>query len=179
MFYYSAPEVVWAVGGWLEKRGDATLAGEGLSEVAALEAVKQRPPDYLIGCGILVRRAVFSNIGLLDEAFFLYYEESDFCARARRAGWQLAHEPKGRLWHKVSQTAGKDSPLTLYYMRRNALLYLERNGTRGGVLAALVDDLYLAGVWSMRRDKRRGVLLAAVVDYLRRRFGRSERVFAL
>jgi GT2 family glycosyltransferase len=56
----------------------------------------------------MVRRSVFEQIGLLDEGFFLYFEEVDFCRRATRAGWESWYVPASRVVHLVSQTTQVD-----------------------------------------------------------------------
>ena len=124
---------------------------------------------------MMAKRAVWESVGLLDEAFFLYYEEADFCARARNAGWRIVHVPGSHLWHKVSRSTGTDSPLTQYYMRRNALLFLQKHGTLAGRLALLSESLRLALVWTVqKKPAERRILLRAMGDYLRRRTGKAD-----
>jgi GT2 family glycosyltransferase len=55
---------------------------------------------------MMIRRAVFDRIGLLDEQYFMYYEEVDFCLRARRAGWPCWYDPASRVVHLVGQSSG-------------------------------------------------------------------------
>lgn len=63
--------------------------------------------DFLTACALIVRRDVFEKIGLLDEAYFVYAEDADFCLRAKRNGYKLACATQARIWHKVSRsTAG-------------------------------------------------------------------------
>lgn len=60
-------------------------------------------PDYVSGCAMLIRRKVLEKIGLLDEQYFLYFEDVDFCLRASRAGFKIAVEPKSVIIHKLSE----------------------------------------------------------------------------
>jgi N-acetylglucosaminyl-diphospho-decaprenol L-rhamnosyltransferase len=62
--------------------------------------------DWVNGASMMVRRAVFETVGLMDEGYFLYFEETDFCRRARRAGWDVWHEPASRVVHLEGQTTG-------------------------------------------------------------------------
>jgi hypothetical protein len=62
--------------------------------------------DWVAGASMLIRREVFEQIGLLDENYFLYYEEVDFCLRARRAGWRCDYVPDSRVVHFVGQSTG-------------------------------------------------------------------------
>jgi len=157
---------VWAAGGRIDWRGQASRLEQEQSE-----------PDYLIGCGMLVRRDVFERIGMFDERFFLYYEEADLCARAKAAGFSLRCVPQALLWHKVSHATGTDSPLTLYYMRRNMLLYLAKRRQWLGWLVAVSDTLRLAMVWNLQQKKNhthRKALHSALCDALRARWGKAE-----
>ena len=166
-----------ATGGTGDGRGTSPLVDEGTADAPGGEP---RDVDFVVGCALMVKRAVLERIGLLDERYFIYYEESDLCARVLAAGHRVVYQPEARLWHKVSQTFGQSSEFTLYYMRRNVFLYLGLHGRRPtlGRLAALGDTLRLAAVWTVQgKRRRRYVLLRAVADYLRGRFGKAEMQF--
>jgi GT2 family glycosyltransferase len=62
--------------------------------------------DWVAGASMIVRRQVFQDIGLMDEAYFMYYEEVDFCLRANRAGWPCFYVPQSRVVHLVGQASG-------------------------------------------------------------------------
>jgi len=64
------------------------------------------PVDWVAGACMIVRREVFEAIGLLDEGYFLYFEEVDFCLRARRAGWPCWYVPQSRVMHIGGQSSG-------------------------------------------------------------------------
>jgi GT2 family glycosyltransferase len=68
---------------------------------------------WVAGALMMVRREVFDSIGLMDEGYFLYYEETDFALRARKAGWSCWHVPQSRIVHLVGQSSGvtrRDGP---------------------------------------------------------------------
>lgn len=65
-----------------------------------------RQVDWVSGAFMLVRKAVIDDIGLMDEGFFLYFEETDFAHRAQRAGWECWHVPESRIVHLVGQSSG-------------------------------------------------------------------------
>lgn len=177
MLYHGEPDTIWSAGAKIDGRARVTRLGDGEKDVGG-RAEAPRDVDFIVGCGLLARRALLEEIGLFDEQFFLYFEETDLCARARGRGWRVVYQPGARLWHKVSRSTGADSPLTLYYMWRNALLYLARHGTRAARLRTLLEALRLALVWTaQRKADRRRVLLRAVADYLRGRFGKAEGIF--
>jgi N-acetylglucosaminyl-diphospho-decaprenol L-rhamnosyltransferase len=62
--------------------------------------------DWVNGASMMIRRDVLESIGLMDENFFLYYEETDFCFRARQAGWLTWHVPASRVVHLEGQSTG-------------------------------------------------------------------------
>lgn len=66
-------------------------------------------PTYISGACMLVKKAVFKKIGLFDERFFLYFEDVDFCLRAKKAGFSVCVEPRSQVVHKLSE--GRQKPL--------------------------------------------------------------------
>lgn len=59
------------------------------------------PVDWLAGACLMVRRAAYEEVGLLDERFFLYWEDADWCLRFRKAGWKIYYVPAARAVHRV------------------------------------------------------------------------------
>jgi GT2 family glycosyltransferase len=91
---------------------------------------EMRNVDYACGCALLMHRNVPEKIGLLDEDFFLLWEETDFCMRARQAGFSIWTAPQAKLWHKVSASFIGGKPHMQYFWWRNRLHYIARNCTR-------------------------------------------------
>ncbi len=180
MLYFEPPDVIWCAGNrfgrrpWITERLQAEQ-----QDVARDEAPNE--VDYITACGILVRRAVIDHVGVLDPRFFIYYEESDWCFRARRAGWRILYAPRARLWHKVSAAMGTTSPATDYYMNRNLYLFLAKNRSglnRAYALTAvfgrqlLAIAAYTAKPRGGRRTRNRNARLLAIRDALIGRWGK-------
>ncbi len=114
IYYWDQPEAVWFAGGVLDWRtGYATHLCDG-------------PPspydtDFVTGCVMLVRARLFEEIGLFDPRFFLYYEDTDLCLRARRAGWRTVVVPAAGAWHKI-RASGEAAARSSYYSFRNRAL---------------------------------------------------------
>lgn len=80
--------------------------------------------SYIPGAAILIRKKVFEKVGLMDERYFLYFEDADYSLKIRKAGFKLAIMPNVDVTHKVSATTKKlGSPLILRYHTRNALIF--------------------------------------------------------
>ncbi len=79
------------------------------------------------GAAMMIPMKVIEEIGLMDEIFFLYYEEHDWCERIKRAGYRVYYESKSLVWHKESISTGRESPLKAYYITRNRILFARRN----------------------------------------------------
>ncbi len=112
--------------------------------------------DWVAGASFLVRSGVFAAIGLMDEDYFMYYEEVDFCLRARQAGWACHYVPASRVVHLVGQSSGvtdkrqanRRRPAYWFESRRR---YLLKHLGRGKTL--LADSLAMIGftLWRLRR----------------------------
>jgi GT2 family glycosyltransferase len=79
------------------------------------------------GSAALYRRTMLDEIGLFDETFFLYCEDTDLGLRARRAAWECAYVPGAIVEHRYSHSAGRASPLKAYYVERNRLYTAIKN----------------------------------------------------
>jgi len=81
------------------------------------------------GAAMMVPRRVIEEVGLMAEVYFLYYEEHDWSARIRRAGYKIYYQPRSLVMHKESISTGKESPLKVYYISRNRVVYARRNSS--------------------------------------------------
>ena len=81
------------------------------------------------GAAMLVTRAAIDKVGLMAENFFLYYEELDWCARMKHAGFDILVNLDTLIYHKESISVGKQSALKEYFMNRNRILFERRNAT--------------------------------------------------
>jgi len=81
----------------------------------------------IFGAAMLVPRKVIEELGMMDEIFFLYYEEHDWAARIERAGFKLYFDGRSLVKHKESISTVKDSPFQIFYLNRGRILYARRN----------------------------------------------------
>ncbi len=81
------------------------------------------------GAAMLCRREDLQKAGLMEELYFLYYEELDWCEKFKRIGKKIWFTGKAQIYHKESVSVGKMSPLKSYFMTRNRMLYIRRNAS--------------------------------------------------
>lgn len=101
------------------------------------------PTGYAHGAAMMIRCSVISKAGLMPEAFFLYYEEMDWCERIRRSGYQIWINSKAVIYHKESLSVGKNSPLKEYFMTKNRILFIRRNASAISKLLFIFHFLFL------------------------------------
>ncbi|GAB4025535.1 glycosyltransferase family 2 protein [Spirosoma koreense] len=101
----------------------------GLKEPDQGQYDQSGPTYFAHGAAMMVRREVLDRAGSLDDSFFLYYEELDWSARIRRAGFQIYYQAKALIFHRESMSVGKMNPLKVYYHTRNRLWFMRRNVT--------------------------------------------------
>jgi GT2 family glycosyltransferase len=149
ILYYDQPDVIWSAGGTVDAFGFPGHVGADRPDDDPSD--EPREADYVTGCAILVKRAVVEAIGVIDERFFIYFEETEWCARARRAGFRILYVPSARMWHKVKPDARGYSRRYLYLMARNRLLYLRCGGASSWRIgAAVLGMLRTAASWRLR-----------------------------
>lgn len=121
------------------------------------------------GACMLVRKTVFEQVGLLSELYFMYYEEHDFTLRAHQQGWGMYFCAEASIHHRQSISIGQESPLKLYYLVRNRILFMRRfyGGLQFGLFLAYFMGLgfpkmlvkYLAkGKWRHLSNMYKGLI---------------------
>jgi len=118
------------------------------------------PTDWVSGASMLVRREVFEQGGLLDESYFLYYEDVDFCLTAHRTGWSCWYVPSSRVVHLSGQSTGfpSDRPNEKrqpYYWFESRRRYYLKNFSPLKALGADLALLIGFALWRVRRFLQR------------------------
>ena len=138
------------------------------------------PVDYITGAAMLVKREVIEKVGLMREEYFLYYEDVDWCLRARNAGYRCILVPASKAWHKVSATNKEGSPSYIYYHTRNALMLAKLNGN---IFQTTIP--YFIGAWILCKQIPKFFLMPSkrlwvtsmtrgVLDFYKGKCGRYE-----
>jgi len=138
--------------------------------------------DMVSGCAMMVRREVMEQVGLLNQCYFAYFEDAEWCVRAHRAGYRVMAVPGAQVWHRGSAASGGSrAPLRIYYSVRNHLLLVNaqapaRHRLHQACRDAWIIALNLAYVMVGPVVKVAGLkaLVCGIRDYYRGRFGRWE-----
>lgn len=175
VYHYDEPDVIQSAGGRLDRAWHSVHMGANEPDEGQFS--QPCPVDWISGCAIMVRREVVEAVGALDERFFYYWEETEWCLRAGRQGWQVMHAPQAKLWHKGVQRDYQPNPSVTYYNTRNRLLMLAKHQAPLFVrLAAWGDILRTLISWTIKprwrsMRKHRDAMWQGMVDFLRRRWG--------
>jgi GT2 family glycosyltransferase len=124
IYYYDRPNVIWAAGGyyqsWYGYR--CLLIGDGEQDHGQYST--PRCVEHAPTCCVLIKREVFAKVGLMDERYFVYHDDTDFMLRALKAGQRIYCLPQSKLLHKVSSLSGAGSDFQVRYGTRNRAFML-------------------------------------------------------
>lgn len=118
ILYAGEPDRLWFAGGAVSL-WTGTMRHIGIRETDRGQHDRPREIGYASGCCLMIRRSVVERIGMLDKAYRMYGEDADWCMRARRAGYTIWYEPRAKVWHRVSVSAG--GHLSLFKQKHKAL----------------------------------------------------------
>lgn len=125
IYYFDDPKRIWFAGGRFDARTCQVYAPRS-GELDQGEHSDLIAADWLTGCCMLIKRHALEKSGLLDERFFLYWEDADWGLRLRRSGLRNVAVPAAHIWHKISlSTGGADSALKAYHKTRSHLLFAQ------------------------------------------------------
>ena len=148
--YFNENRSMLQTAGKKDKLWQATVVNVGQNQIDKGQFDVQRDYDYLDDVFWLVKRDVYEKLGGYDPEFFLYWEETDWCARAKGKGFRLVYTPTAKIYHKVSlSTGGGSNPKKSYHIRRNAVLFYYRHKPRPVFLYKLI--LVVTEIFDWRR----------------------------
>lgn len=137
--------VIWYAGGEYDWN-NVYAKHVGVNEVDKGQYDGTRETDFITGCLFVTKADVLKKVGLFDERYCLYFEDSDLGMRIKKAGYRLVFDSQVKLWHKVAQSSGIGSPLNDYFITRNRLLFgmdYARTRTKLALLREAVKKLII------------------------------------
>ncbi|MCL4359726.1 glycosyltransferase family 2 protein [Patescibacteria group bacterium] len=157
--------ILWYAGGSIDWN-NMYASHRGVDEIDRGQYDERCDTPFVTGCSMMIARDVFRRTGLLDERYFSYLEDLDFCLSAKRLGYRLLYVPESRVWHSnASSTGGTGNAFQSYYQTRNRLLVAMRFAPLRTKLAVLRESIR----FGVGRD---AVRRRAVWDAALQRFGR-------
>ncbi len=158
-------KVIWYAGGLIDWN-NVYCSHRGVDEVDHGQYNNKNSTDFISGCCMLFHKSLTDAIGLLDDKYFLYYEDVDFCMRAKAQGVKLLYEPASYLWHKNAQSSGSSgSSVHVYYQTRNRLVFGMKYAPFRAKLALFRESLqFIAGG---------GLKQRAVIDFFKGHYGKK------
>jgi GT2 family glycosyltransferase len=147
-YYYQHPDMLQLVWMKVDKyRGQTIQVGK--QEIDHGQYDQPMKVDFIQGSCFLIKRSVIEKIGLLNNSYFAYWEEMDYCARAANAGMDVFYCPQSKIWHKNSvqlkpwyKTLGRSynghNLLYIYFTTRNGFWFMKKYATKGQYLSFMV-----------------------------------------
>lgn len=176
IYYYEPSNMLWFAGGQFDwNKGGAHHIG--IHEMEESKYDIEKSIDYSPTCCMMIHNSIFKKVGLMDENFFMYYDDADFCARLGQEGIEIRYVPTAKMWHKVSSsTGGEYSKLGTYYMNRNQLYFMKKYKEKISLFAYLfvLGKGFLKVLLSPVRHKNDKYIAQAYIDYKRGKLGKID-----
>lgn len=172
LLYYDRPNILQAAGGcrivsWM---GNASVIASNEEDSGKWDYPFE--PDYINGASLLIKKGVTEAVGLMDEKYFLYWEDADWGIRARKKEYRLIYCPKSRVRHKEGGTSGGITRATDYYWVRNGLLFMKKFYP---VLLPLIPFSYFIKYTIIRLIRRQPLnfisFIRGILDFFMMRWG--------
>lgn len=116
-------KIIWYAGGLIDWK-NIYCSHRGVDEVDKGQYDKETETDFATGCCMLIKKEVFEKIGFFAEEYFAYFEDVDFCIRAKKSGYEIKYVPQSAIWHKnASSSGGPGSKLHFFLQERNRIYF--------------------------------------------------------
>lgn len=176
IYYYEPHNLLWFAGGKLDwEKGSAVHVG--IHEEDRGQYDQEKLIDYSPTCCMLIENGVFAEVGKMDEKLFMYYDDTDFCAKLAEKNISILYEPKAFMWHKVSSSSGgENSKVNVYYMFRNQLYYMKKHRDRCPWYSWIYAVSRAGAKYILHgiRCKNDKYIAVAYADYLHHKMGRKD-----
>lgn len=128
-YYYSNPDILWDTGAAITATGRWINRGIDEKDVGQYDAAEE--VDSFTGHCVMVDGETIDMVGMWDESFFMYTEDTEYALRMKEHGIAIRYAPRAKLWHKVSRSSGGNSnPRVIYYTVRNRSYVLNMRQSR-------------------------------------------------
>lgn len=162
IYFAEPPDLVWCAGGGFRKMVGYRGFHRGYRTRDDGQFQNDRRIEYSPTCCVLMKTTLFRTVGLMDERYFVYWDDADWMLRAKRAGISLWYLSEAKLWHKEgSLTGGKESDFSIRYGSRNMAYFLYKNVNRPAAIALRIGycSYYLLNLLLPQRRKKASLRL--------------------
>jgi GT2 family glycosyltransferase len=173
IYYYDDKELLWFDGAYCNrKKGQIYHKNIKMHNNPNLKNIEEQ--QFLTGCFMLIPSYIFESVGLLDEKYFLYYEDTDYCIKVKKKNYKLLINRESRIYHKVSKSTDENSNLYLYYNTRNRFIFIKEN-ING--IHKIISYMYMLSSSFYKLIKYRNVyIIIAFVDFIKNKTGKLREV---
>lgn len=176
--YFNKKNVIWSAGGGINWSKGLTFH-YGMNEYDNNNFNNERVIEFATGCCLLLPLSIIEKVGYLEDQYFLYYEDTDYCTRIIKNGFTIRYCPTSIIYHKVSMsTGGGESELYCYYIDRNRLLFNKKYNDKKYI--SFLVYFYITRVikilkWVLTgKMKLAKASLEGIKDFHKNKFGKKE-----
>lgn len=161
IMYFENPKLINYCGGKINWLKGATIHENYKKEfVKENEQNNFRYTNFITGCCMLIKREVIEKIGYLPEEYFMYYEDTDYCIKAKENGYKLGLCTNSIIYHKVSvSSGGENSPFSIQWGNRNRLIFMNKykKYTKGyiSIIMYYITRYMLYVKYKLKKDDKR------------------------
>jgi len=157
---YSDKNIIWAAGGKF-KKPEVGIKHLGAYKNDALVYNIEKQIDYSPTCFVIIRKKVFEDIGIMDESFFVYCDDTDFMYRVKKAGINMLYMPSTYILHNESSCTGPGSSFKLYQISKNQLIYVYKHFNKFIYCGLIMRNLiahYLKHTFTFDKNQKEAAL---------------------
>ena len=146
VYYHDLPDRIHSAGVRINMWTGQTFP-IGIKQIDAGQYDSHYEVDCVCGCTLLVRNEIIQNIGLFDDSYFCYWDETDYCIRAQRAGYKVVFAPEAKIWHRknlkqklFNKLPGEEkaSSASYYFWARNRFRFMRKHASQVQYLSSLI-----------------------------------------
>ena len=166
IYYYFDKTKLWYSNGRYDR-------GSGITQMCVKTEKMKNNVSFACGCLMLLKRKMLEEIGLLEDLFFLYSEDTEYCCRAIDSGWGIVWTSESKIYHKISVSTGENSDFQQYYLTRNNLVLTKMYGKRR--LYGYIKRLWYCLKDILKGRSNIGPVWFAYVDFVKMKYGKTDR----
>jgi GT2 family glycosyltransferase len=123
VYFYGTKNRIASAGGKITSSAPGISLGFGRNDCRKYNVIKETDFTPVP----MVARDILDKVGLWDPDYFLYFDDTDFCFRVKKAGYKVVYVPTAIFWHKIGGTTPLGSPRSMYLSCRNQIRFIMKN----------------------------------------------------